>query len=79
MSYNSQVDTFVVGDLVIFTGYEIENPPLAHKIGIVIEVGPGTKPHKLYRILWLHNGTKINISGKHLELAYVSKQNNSSK
>ena len=73
MSYNSQVESFVVGDLVMFTGYEVEDPPDAHKIGIVIEVGPGTKPHRLYRVLWLANGTKINISGKHLQLAYVTK------
>tara|TARA_B100001564_G_C20243546_1_gene491624 strand:+ start:257 stop:481 length:225 start_codon:yes stop_codon:yes gene_type:complete len=73
MSYNSQVSSFVVGDLVFFTGYEVDNPPLAHKIGIVIEIGPGTKPHKLYRVLWLYNGTKINVSGKHLELAYTKK------
>ena len=43
----------------------------AHKIGIVVDIGPGTRPHKLYKILWLHNGTKINISGKHLTLAYT--------
>ena len=73
MSYNSQVSSFVVGDLVFFTGYEVDNPPLAHKIGIVIEIGPGTKLYKLYRVLWLYNGTKINVSGKHLELAYTKK------
>ena len=73
MSYNSQVETFVVGDLVYFTGYEVDNPPLAHKIGIVIEEGAGAKAHKLYRILWLYNGFKINVSGKHLVLAYTKK------
>lgn len=73
MSYNSEVEEFVVGDLVRFTGYEVDNPPLAHKIGIVVEIGPGTKPYKLYRVLWLFNGTKINVSGKHLTLAYVRK------
>ena len=73
MSYNSQVGSFVVGDLVFFTGYEVDHPPLAHKIGIVIDIGPGTKPYKLYRVLWLHNGTKVNVSGKHLELAYTKK------
>ena len=46
MSYNSQVQSFLIGDLVVFTGYEVDNPPLAHRIGIVIELGPGTKPHK---------------------------------
>ena len=73
MSYNSQVETFVVGDLVMFVDYEVADPPLAHKIGIVIEIGPGTKPHKLYRVLWLYNGTKISVSGKHLQLAYTKK------
>ena len=73
MSYNSQVETFVVGDLVRFTGYDLDDPPLAHKIGIVIEIGPGTKPYKLYRVLWLFNGTKFNVSGKHLTLAYTKK------
>ena len=73
MSYNSQIMSFVVGDLVFFTGHEVDDSPLAHKIGIVVEIGPGTKPHKLYRVLWLHTGTKINISGKHLQLAYEIK------
>lgn len=73
MSYNSQVGTFLVGDLVYFTGYEVTDPPLAHKVGIVVDIGPGTKPHKLYRVLWLYNGTKVNVSGKHLELAYTKK------
>ena len=71
MSYNSQVEEFLIGDLIYFTGYEVSEPPLAHKIGIVIDIGPGTRPHKLYKILWLYNGTKINISGKHLTLAYT--------
>ena len=74
MSYNSQVSSFVVGDLVMFTGYEVDNPPLAHKIGIVLEIGPGTKPHKLYRVLWLHNGVSVSVSGKHLQLAYELKE-----
>ena len=74
MSYNSQVSSFVVGDLVMFTGYEVDNPPLAHKIGIVLEIGPGTKPHKLYRVLWLHNGIAVSVSGKHLQLAYELKE-----
>jgi hypothetical protein len=71
MSYNSQVDTFVVGDLVMFTGYMVEDPPMAHRIGIVIEVGPGSRPYRLYRVLWLNSGTKINTSGKFLKLAYT--------
>ena len=44
MSYNSQVETFVVGDLVRFTGYEVDNPPLAHRIGIVLEVEAWSDP-----------------------------------
>lgn len=73
MSYNSQVETYLVGDLVCFTGYEVEDPPLAHKIGIVIEIGPGLNPHRLYRVLWLYNGSKVSVSGKHLQLAYTTK------
>jgi len=73
MSYNSQVQSFLIGDLVFFTGYEVDSPPLAHKIGIIIDVGQGLKPHRLYKVLWLHNGSKINVSGKHLELAYTKK------
>jgi len=73
MSYNSQVSTFIVGDLVRFTGYEVDNPPLAHKIGIIIETGPGINPHKLYRVLWLYNGSRVSVSGKHLQLAYTRK------
>jgi len=74
MSYNSQVKSFVVGDLVMFTGYEVESPPLAHKIGIVLDIGSGAKPHRLYRVLWLHNGIAVSVSGKHLQLAYELKE-----
>ena len=74
MSYNSQVGEFVVGDLVIFTGYEVENPPEAHKIGIVIEVGSENDYSRIYRVLWLHNKTKVGVSAKHLQLAYEIKE-----
>ena len=73
MSYNSQISTFIVGDLVYFTGYELDSSPEAHKLGIVIGTSHGIKPHKLYQVLWLYNGTKVNVSGKHLELAYIRK------
>jgi hypothetical protein len=73
MSYNSQVEKFVVGDLVFFTGYELDSPPLAHQVGLVVDVGAGSKVHKLYEILWLHSGIKISIPGKHLTLAYTRK------
>jgi len=71
MSYNSQVQTFVVGDLVYFTGYEIENPPLAHKVGIVMQVGEGSKLHRLYTVFWLHNNSSVAVNAKHLVLAYT--------
>ena len=71
MGYNSQVETFVVGDLVSFTGYEIEDPPLAHKIGIILKVGSGTDLHRLYNIYWIHNGSVSAVSAKHLILSYI--------
>ena len=43
LSYNSQVSDYVVGDLVLFTGYELDNPPLAHKIGIVMSANGSVK------------------------------------
>jgi len=71
MSYNSQVETFVKGDLVYFTGYQVDNPPLAHKIGIVMDNGTGRKPYTLYRVWWLYSGSMISVNGKHLTLAYT--------
>ncbi len=66
LSYNSQVSDYVVGDLVLFTGYELDNPPLAHKIGIVMSANGS-----VYEVLWLNSGTRISVSAKHLELAYI--------
>ena len=71
MSYNSQVETFVKGDLVYFTGYQVDNPPLAHKIGIVTSAGKGLKPHTMYNVFWIHSGNTICVAGKHLTLAYT--------
>ena len=45
MSYNEQVEQFVVGDLVYFTGYQLDNPPIAHQIGIVLEIGRGQRAY----------------------------------
>jgi len=73
MSYNSQVETFVVGDLVRFTGYEVDNPPLAHRIGIVLEAGHGRKPYTTYRVWWLHSNSYVTVAAKHLTLAYTKK------
>jgi hypothetical protein len=71
MSYNSQVEEFIKGDLVYFTGYQVDHPPLAHKIGIVMSTGTGQKPHTLYEVMWLHTGNIISVAGKHLTLAYT--------
>tara|TARA_Y100001963_G_C6529978_1_gene330628 strand:+ start:348 stop:569 length:222 start_codon:yes stop_codon:yes gene_type:complete len=71
MSYNSQVETFVRGDLVYFTGYQLEKPPLAHKIGIVLNNGIGPKPYTIYNVMWLHDGMTISVEAKHLTLAYT--------
>ena len=71
MSYNSQVQEFVKGDLVYFTGYQVDDPPLAHKIGIVMKAGTGPKPHTMYEVMWLHTGNIITVAGTHLSLAYI--------
>ncbi len=71
MSYNSQVDEFVKGDLVYFTGYQVDDPPLAHKIGIVMNSGTGSNPHTLYEVMWIHTGAIITVAAKHLTLAYT--------
>ena len=71
MSYNEQVQTFVKGDLVYFTGYEVDNPPLAHKIGIVMSGGTGAKPYTVYEVLWINSGNIITVAAKHLTLAYT--------
>ncbi len=71
MSYNSQVEEFVKGDLVYFTGYQVDNPPLAHKIGIVMSPGTGNKPFTMYEVMWLHTGNIITVAAKHLSLAYT--------
>tara|TARA_R100000005_G_C4924623_1_gene156352 strand:+ start:448 stop:669 length:222 start_codon:yes stop_codon:yes gene_type:complete len=73
MSYNSQVETFIKGDLVYFTGYQVDNPPLAHKVGIVMSEGKGAKPYTMYEVFWLYSGNIITVAGKHLTLAYTKK------
>ena len=71
MSYNSQVEEFLIGDLVCFTGYEVSEPPLAHKIGIVMSEGTGAKPYTVYEVLWINSGNIITVAAKHLTLAYT--------
>ncbi len=71
MSYNSQVETFTKGDLVYFSGYQVDHPPLAHKIGIVMSEGTGNKPYTLYEVMWIHTGAIISVAAKHLTLAYT--------
>ncbi len=71
MSYNEQVETYVKGDLVYFTGYQVDHPPLAHKIGIVMSKGTGRKPYTMYEVMWLHTGNIITVAAKHLTLAYT--------
>ena len=71
MSYNSQIEEFVKGDLVYFTGYQVDNPPLAHKIGLVMSGGTGTAPYTMYEVMWLYTGNIITVAGKHLTLAYT--------
>tara|TARA_Y100001938_G_C8017366_1_gene393330 strand:- start:682 stop:900 length:219 start_codon:yes stop_codon:yes gene_type:complete len=71
MSYNEQVEEFVKGDLVYFTGYQVERSPLAHKLGIVMKNGMGSKPYTMYEVMWLHTGNIITVAAKHLTLAYT--------
>jgi hypothetical protein len=71
MSYNSQTDAFMKGDLVYFTGYQVDNPPLAHKIGIVMNQGTGRSPYMIYEVMWIHTGAIISVAAKHLTLAYT--------
>ena len=73
MSYNEQVETFVKGDLVYFTGYQTDDPPLAHKIGIVTNNGIGRKPYTMYEVLWIHSGNVITVAARNLTLAYTKK------
>jgi len=71
MSYNNKVETYVKGDLVYFTGYQIDSSPLAHKVGIVMNNGVGPAASTLYEILWLYDGSTISVEAKHLTLAYT--------
>ena len=71
MSYNKHVEAFVIGDLVYFTGDEVESPPLAHNVGIVTSVGAAPRATRAYNVFWLHSGTIIAVTGKHLVLAYI--------
>ena len=68
---NEHVTEFVRGDLVYFMGYQVDDPPLAHKMGIVMKAGTGIKPYMMYEVLWLHTGNIITVAAKHLTLAYT--------
>lgn len=71
MSLNDE-EQFVVGDLVVFTGYELDRPPLSHKIGIVVGVSsPVAYASDIYEVLWLYSGVRVTVSAKHLDLAYT--------
>jgi hypothetical protein len=59
------------GDLVCFTGYDIEANPLSHKMGIVMNSGIGRSPYTLYEVMWIDTGDIISVAGKHLTLAYT--------
>jgi hypothetical protein len=68
---DSQVETFVVGDLVYFTGYEVENPPEAHRVGVVVGVPTDDPLFQVYQVLWFKSNVVVGVSPKHLELAYT--------
>ena len=62
---------FLVGDLVLFFGYELNYSPLTNKIGIVISLP--IKGRGWSEVLWLHNEEKMLVSNKHLQHAYIIK------
>ena len=73
MGYNSQVEKFIIGDLVRFTGDDIVLPPFDHRIGIVMECGREARAYRNYRVLWIDDGSTMTIAGKHLQLVYLKK------
>ena len=73
MSYNSQVESYVVGDLVYFTGYDDLHKHESNHLGIIISVGNQSKAFRRYEVFWLQSGITVTIGATHLELAYVTK------
>jgi hypothetical protein len=67
----NQVETFVIGDLVYFTGYEVESPPEAHRVGVVVGVPTDDPSFQVYQVLWSKSKVIAGVSVKHLELAYT--------
>ena len=74
-------DHFVVGDLVIFTGY-LYTPDYVYvdqydarapTTGIVIGNASGHYEQTLYRVYWLRDGRTTEVVGGHLQLAYTRK------
>ena len=68
---DNQVETFVIGDLVYFTGYEVENPPEAHRVGVVVGIPVDDPAFQVYQVLWAKSNVVVGVSAKHLELAYT--------
>jgi hypothetical protein len=68
---DSHVETFVIGDLVYFTGYEVDNPPLSHRVGVVVGALGDDPMFQAYQVLWFKSNVVEGVSAKHLELAYT--------
>lgn len=61
----------MIGDLVYFTGYEVDNPPDAHRVGVVVGAPTDAAAFQVYQVLWFKSNVVVGVSVKHLELAYT--------
>lgn len=75
----AEIDDYVAGDLVIFTGYLYspdyvyapEDTRAEKNLGIVLGTVGGHYKNILYRVYWLQAGKETEVVGSHLRLAYV--------
>jgi hypothetical protein len=72
------VNEFVVGDLVKFTG-RLYSPDFVYieqfddkdEYGIVVGLGSGAYANILYRVYWFNHGRVVETVAGHMQLAYV--------
>tara|TARA_Y100000593_G_C4309820_1_gene337807 strand:- start:1257 stop:1520 length:264 start_codon:yes stop_codon:yes gene_type:complete len=78
----TKVEDYVIGDLVVYTGYLLSPDYLyveqydytSLKVGIVLEAFSDEYYNdKLYRVYWLGIGKTTTTISSHLKLAYVAK------
>ena len=77
MSYNSQVESFVIGDLVYFTGYNAIHEAERNHLGRVVGVGNQSRTFRTYEVIWLQSNLTVSVDAAHLKLAYVRKNHSS--